>query len=217
MTDPGMPDSRAEIPQRRRRAILPEDQEGTAAEPHVQAHGTSATPPPNPFGQPSARHASPSQEAPQQADAAREDGAHEVQAHHLPVAQPSGFAPPSSPGFGPGAGYQPDHGQPPVTPTGYAQSYGMPPLTAPVAAAAPASGFATTGLVLGIIGVVGGIFFGWTILLSVAALVLGFIARTREPHAAGRALAAIVTGFLGVFLSVGWLVYSIVTWLALSS
>lgn len=67
------------------------------------------------------------------------------------------------------------------------------------------------------IGVVGGIFFGWTVLLSVAAIVLGFLARSRESHAPGVALSAIVTGFVGLILSAGWLVYSIVTWLALTT
>lgn len=81
----------------------------------------------------------------------------------------------------------------------------------------PASPLATTGLILGVIGVVGGIFFGWTLLLSIAAVVLGFSARSREPHARGVALGAIVTGFVGIVLALGWLAYSILTWLALTA
>lgn len=81
----------------------------------------------------------------------------------------------------------------------------------------PASRRATTALVLGVIGVIGGIFFGWTLPLSVVAIVLGFLARSKEPHARGTALAAIVTGFVGLVLSVGWLAYSILTWLALTA
>jgi hypothetical protein len=88
---------------------------------------------------------------------------------------------------------------------------------APVKPAKPAAKLANTGLVLGVIGMIGGIFFGWTLLFSIASIVFGFLARPREPHARGVALSAIVTGFVGVLLSLGWLTYSILTWLALTA
>jgi hypothetical protein len=81
----------------------------------------------------------------------------------------------------------------------------------------PTATLANTGLALGVIGVLGGIFFGWTLLLSLAAVVLGVLARSREPHARGVALSAIVTGIVGVVLSLGWLTYSVITWLALTA
>jgi hypothetical protein len=59
--------------------------------------------------------------------------------------------------------------------------------------------------------------FGWTLPLSVVAIVLGFLARSKEPDARGVALGAIVTGFVGMMLSLGWLAYSILTWLALTA
>jgi hypothetical protein len=83
--------------------------------------------------------------------------------------------------------------------------------------AKPASRLATTGIVLGVLGVIGGIFFGWTLPLSVVAIVIGFVARSREPHARGIALGAIITGFVGLALSLGWLAYSILTWLTLTA
>lgn len=64
---------------------------------------------------------------------------------------------------------------------------------------------------------IGGIFFGWTLPFSIAAIVLGFLARPREPRARGVALSTIVTGAVGVLLSLGWLTYSILTWLALTA
>jgi hypothetical protein len=64
-------------------------------------------------------------------------------------------------------------------------------------AAAPATttnGFSITALVLGIAGIALG---QW--LLSVAAIVLGFVARNREPSARLMANWGLVLGFVGVF------------------
>ena len=135
---------------------------------------------------------------------------------HAAYAQPGTYAQPGPYGQ-PGTQDQPAsvaYGQPGFPAGGYGQPYGVATAAQP---ARPASRLATTALVLGIIGVVGGIFFGWTILLSIAAIVVGFLARSREPHAPGVALSAIVTGFVGLILSAGWLVYSVVTWLALTT
>ncbi|MET0844320.1 MAG: DUF4190 domain-containing protein [Mycetocola sp.] len=173
-------------------------------------------PPPNPYGQPPAgRHASPS----------------------IRAEQSFGFAPPSSPSFGAPAGAAAGYGAYPQAPpaqqyrqpaddaSGYqtpgyptdppAQQYPAP--VKPPRSAKPSAKFSNTGLALGVIGVIGGIFFGWTLLLSIAAIVLGSLARPREPHARGVALSAIVTGAVGVLLSLGWLTYSILTWLALTA
>jgi hypothetical protein len=65
---------------------------------------------------------------------------------------------------------------------------------APVATPATTNGFSITALVLGIAGIALG---QW--LLSVAAVVFGFVARNREPN--GRLMAnwGLVLGFVGVF------------------
>lgn len=178
------------------------------------ALGGASTPPPNPFGQPSGRHAPPP--------------AAPLRDANVPPEQPSGFAPPGSPGFratgAPGyyaaPAYQtpdyqtPDYQAPGYPPPRYPENSQPDPAAAPVK---PAARLATTGLFLGVVGMVGGIFFGWTLLLSIAAIVLGFLARSRQPQASGVALSAIITGFVGVVLSLGWLTYSILTWLALTA
>ena len=65
-----------------------------------------------------------------------------------------------------------------------------------IAPAAPvaSNGFSITALVLGITGIV---FGQW--LLSVAAIVLGFIARNREPGSRLMANWGLVLGFVGAF------------------
>lgn len=79
------------------------------------------------------------------------------------------------------------------------------------AAATPTgTGRSTWSLVLGLIGLVISIFVGWGFPLSITAIVIGFIARRREPLARGRALTGIVTGFVGLLCSAGWFAYSVV-------
>ena len=65
---------------------------------------------------------------------------------------------------------------------------------APPSAAPAANGFSITALVLGITGIV---FGQW--LLSIAAIVFGFVARNREPGARLMANWGLVLGFVGVF------------------
>jgi hypothetical protein len=167
---------------------------------------------PPPFGQqappaPSVQQA-PQQYAPQQYGQQHYGLQAPTQQYPQPGAPASGYPQP-----GPQPGYpQPGYAQPaPVQP------YAVPTAEKPAKLSKPASRRATTGLVLGVIGVIGGIFFGWTLLFSIVAIVLGVLARSREPHARGIALGAIVTGVVGVLLSIGWLAYSILTWLALTA
>jgi hypothetical protein len=110
----------------------------------------------------------------------------------------------------------PAPGQPPAVDTQQYAAQVAEPTTA-AKRAEPTAKLATTGVVLGVLGVIGGIVFGWALPLSVVAVVLGFLARSKEPHAPGVALAAIVTGLVGMLLSLGWLAYSIFTWLALTA
>lgn len=222
MTDPQRPEDLPERP-----PLPPRTAPGAGEQqsPPAPAPYPAQTPPPNPYGQaPTGRH------APQAPPA------------HTEFAPPSspGFGPQGSPVAptppaqrGP-YGQSPQHQQYPQPQPQYGQqangqsaypgagaTHQQPyPSAAPVPAstpARPASRLGTTGVVLGGVGVLGGIIFGWTLPLSIVAIVLGFIARSREPHARGVALAAIVTGIIGLLLSAGWLAYSIITWLALTS
>jgi hypothetical protein len=68
-----------------------------------------------------------------------------------------------------------------------AQPYGYPGY-----AAAPPSGLSITSLILGIAGLVFGI------LLSIAAVITGHIAKKSQPHAKGMWLTGLITGYVGI-------------------
>lgn len=115
----------------------------------------------------------------------------------------------------PPAAWQGDHAtylQTVPTAVYQAPSQGGYPTYQQAQAAAPATGTgrSTWSLVLGLIGLVISIFVGWGFPLSITAIVIGFIARRREPQGRGRALTGIVTGFVGLLCSAGWFAYSIV-------
>ncbi|MGW5133064.1 DUF4190 domain-containing protein [Streptomyces sp. NPDC004135] len=127
---------------------------------------------------------------------------------------PGGFGPPSQPpqqpapgyGFpqqsGPGYGYpQAGPGYPAAPPVGYPQGagYGMP--------AQPSNGMGTTGLVLGIIGVVCSVtfllwFFG--VILGILAIIFGAIGRGKatrgEATNKGAATAGLVCGIIATVI-----------------
>jgi len=77
-------------------------------------------------------------------------------------------------------------------------------------AASTGTSRSTWSLITGVVGLVVSVFVGWGFPLSIAAIVLGFGARRREPQGRGRALTGLVTGFVGLACSVGWLAYSVV-------
>ena len=81
----------------------------------------------------------------------------------------------------------------PSTPAATTEPVAPAPAVAP-AAAAPIAGFSITALVLGITGIVLG---QW--LLSVGAIVFGFVARSKEPSARLMANWGLVLGFVGTF------------------
>jgi hypothetical protein len=66
-----------------------------------------------------------------------------------------------------------------------------------------------------ITGIVGVVFFGFLAISSIAAIVLGFLGRKREPEARAFWLTGLITGFvgLGIFL-VGGLIL-LVFWISL--
>lgn len=147
--------------------------------------------------QPAPQHASPRQ--PEQA-----------QQPQQPQQPPYGTSPSAPP-----AAWQGDHAtylQTVPTAVYQAPSQGGYPSYQQAQAAAPATGTgrSTWSLVLGLIGLVISIFVGWGFPLSITAIVIGFIARRREPQGRGRALTGIVTGFVGLLCSAGWFAYSIV-------
>ncbi len=67
------------------------------------------------------------------------------------------------------------------------------------AGAAPSKTLSIISLVAGIVG----LFFGT--LPSIAAIVLGFLGRSREPHARGFWLTGIILGFVGLVLGFIWI------------
>jgi F0F1-type ATP synthase membrane subunit c/vacuolar-type H+-ATPase subunit K len=81
------------------------------------------------------------------------------------------------------------------------------PPTAPAVAPVPAAATTTPGLsiaalITGIVGIIGGFWFA-----GIAAIVLGFMARTREPQARTMSTWGIVLGFVGTF---GWVIAAVV-------
>ncbi|GAB3618168.1 hypothetical protein GCM10027416_27250 [Okibacterium endophyticum] len=126
-----------------------------------------------------------------------------------PAPQP-GYAPPHTQPSGQG-GYaqspvQPGYAQSPVQP-GYAQQPYQPTPKQPKPRK-PKLGL--WALIFGVIGVIGGIIFGWTLPFALAAFIMGLIARKREAPATGKALAAVITGAVGILLSIGWFTYSLI-------
>ncbi len=108
--------------------------------------------------------------------------------------QPYGQQPPA-PGYG-----QPAYGQPAP---GYAQPYAQPAAKSPI--------LSILSLVGGVVGIV--LTFAWGIgfLFGVAAIVLGFIGRSKEPHAKGFWLTGIILGFVSVAIAIiFWIVLGII-------
>ncbi|CAM5371250.1 DUF4190 domain-containing protein [Leifsonia shinshuensis] len=94
---------------------------------------------------------------------------------------------------------QPAYGQPAP---GYAQPYAAAPATkSPI--------LSILSLVGGILGVILNFVYGIGFLFAVAAIVLGFIGRNKEPQARGFWLTGIILGFVGVAIA-------IVVWIAVA-
>ena len=138
-------------------------------------------------------------------------------------AQPFGAQPSGAQPYGAQpSGAQPYGAQPHGSQPYGSQPYGAQPVGTqqgpPWASAPPQAGprtlLSTLSLVAGIAGLATVLFtLGATILLAIAAVVLGHLASSREPHARGRWLGGLVTGYVGVLaaicLWVGLLAFSI--------
>jgi hypothetical protein len=124
---------------------------------------------------------------------------------YAPPAAP--VAPPPPPATAP-PGYSPYGQVPPgYAPTGYQPGYGQPQYGYPGQYQAPApTGLSVASLVLGIVGVVGSFFYGFGLFPAIAALITGLIARKRQPQAKGMWLTGIITGSVGIAISVLWII-----------
>lgn len=134
-----------------------------------------------------------------------------------------GAVPPPAPGYGqqpppPGYGQQPPapgYGQQPPAP-GYQQPYGQQPGYGQPAYGQPAPGYAQPygqpaakspilsilSLVGGIVGIVLNLAWGIGFLFGIAAIVLGFIGRNKEPQARGFSLTGIILGFVSIAIAI---------------
>jgi hypothetical protein len=111
---------------------------------------------------------------------------------------------------------------PPVAPP-------VPPPAAPYAAApyasAPSAAVPYTAVpagpssILSILALIGGIlgvllsFFGFGLVPALAGVILGHLALKREPHARGMAVAGLVTGYIGLAISILWGIFWIAVFL----
>ncbi|MGX5682017.1 DUF4190 domain-containing protein [Schumannella luteola] len=119
-------------------------------------------------------------------------------------AAPSADAPTTPPAYGAPATPPPAYGAP-ATPPPAAPAYGSPtaygqPAYAP-APAGPSQGLSVTSMVLGIVGVVFS-FFYFGFLPAVAAVITGHMAQRRQPYARGFWITGLITGYIGIAISV---------------
>jgi len=100
-----------------------------------------------------------------------------------------------------------------------APAYGQAPPAAPAYASAPAKPaqvLSILSLVGGIVGIVGS-FFYFGLLFSIAAVVLGFIAKKKEPASKGMWLTGIILGFVGILIGVIFIIIAIIAFAVLAS
>jgi ABC-type branched-subunit amino acid transport system permease subunit len=68
-----------------------------------------------------------------------------------------------------------------------------------------------------ITGILGIISFGWGFVFSIAAIVLGFLGRNKEPAARGFWLTGLITGFVGIVISIIGGIILAVVWIGVLS
>jgi hypothetical protein len=125
-----------------------------------------------------------------------------------PTAPPGYYAPtaptaPAAPAYGtPGYGVPaapPAYGAPvaPGYPAGYPGQYGyVPP--------AP-QGLSIASMILGIAGTFFSFGYGLGLFPAIAGVITGHMARKRQPHARGFWLAGLITGYIGIGISLIWI------------
>jgi len=149
------------------------------------------TPPPAPYGAPEAP-AAPAAERPDPYSAPPAPSAPPASGYTAPPAAPYGA--PAAPYGAPAAPYSapaaPYGGQQPYSPGAYA-------------APGPAQGLSLAAMITGIAGAFLSLFaFGF--LPALAAVILGHIASKRQPYAKPFWLTGIITGYVGVGISILW-------------
>ncbi|MDR6971439.1 DUF4190 domain-containing protein [Leifsonia shinshuensis] len=119
--------------------------------------------------------------------------------------QPYGQQPygqqPGQPGYG-----QPAYGQPAP---GYAQPYGQPAAKSPI--------LSILSLVGGIVGIVLNLAWGIGFLFGIAAVVLGFIGRRKEPQARGFWLTGIILGFVSIAIAIIYWIFLAIIFASLAT
>jgi hypothetical protein len=136
-----------------------------------------------------------------------------------PAPQPPQYQPPQP--QQPAYGAQP-FTAPPQQPAPYGQpaAYGQQP--APYGQPYVQQGASRTpvlsiiSMIAGIVGLLANFAFGAGIILSVGAVVLGFLGKGREPQAKGFWLTGLITGFAGIAIAVIVWVVLIIGWIALA-
>jgi len=114
-----------------------------------------------------------------------------------PYAPPADAAAPSYPTAPPT--YTP---APPQAPYGQAPYVGSP--------AGPARGLSITSMILGIVGI---LFGGFGLLISIAAVITGHLGQRRQPYAKPFWLTGIITGYVGILIGLvvtGFIIFAIV-------
>ena len=105
-------------------------------------------------------------------------------------------------------------------------TYAAPGYTAPGAspyASAPPVGAPAKTPILSILALIGGIIgvlgsaSGFTLLFSIAGVVLGFLGKRKEPAAKGLWITGIITGFVGIAINIIALVFYIIAFIALAA
>lgn len=123
------------------------------------------------------------------------------------TAAPNPYAAPAAPNPYAAAPSAP-YGAQPTDP--YAQqAYGQQPYN-PYATAqqGPTQGLSIAALICGAVGLLMS-FFAWGFLPALAGVILGHIAQKRQPWAKGFWLTGMITGYVGILISVLWLVFII--------
>jgi hypothetical protein len=89
-------------------------------------------------------------------------------------------------------------------------STAQPGYTPTTTTAPPSKTMGVVSLVLGIVSIVSGLLIPILgVLAGIAAVVLGFLSRRREPIAAKLALGGIITGFVGIALSIAGFAFTV--------
>ena len=101
----------------------------------------------------------------------------------------------------------PPPAEPPVTPPAAPAT----PAYAPAPAAGPKQGLSLTSFILGLAGLVFSWALGFGFLVALAAVILGFLGKAKEPQAPKWMwLVGIITGFVAIFIALIVLIFWII-------